>query len=297
MELCLGTVQLGMDYGILGGKKPSLDYAVRCLDYAVQNGITSIDTAAAYGTAEEVVGEFLRRKTVKREKLFISTKFLPNLLDEYKPEDYKKVIRDNLIKSLEVLHTDYIDAYMFHSARYAFRADMLEALYEVQKEGLARKVGVSVYEPEEALACFASPFVSFIQMPYSVFDHRMKTSGVLDSEKNGNCEVTTRSAFLQGLITMKEEQVPPFLERAKPIVKRINQISQETGYSKVELAIAYVKRETAISRLVFGVDSLEQLKEDILLFHKEIPKDLLEKLEKEFEGLETDIVMPSLWKK
>ena len=297
MELCIGTVQFGMDYGILGGKKPSLDYAVNCIDYAVENGITSIDTAAAYGTAEEVVGEFLRRKTVKREKLFISTKFLPNLLDEYKPEDYKKVIRDNLIKSLEVLHTDYIDAYMFHSARYAFQADMLEALYEVQKEGLARKVGVSVYEPEEALACFASPFVSFIQMPYSVFDHRMKASGVLDSEKKGNCEVTTRSAFLQGLITMKEEQVPPFLERAKPIVERINQISQETGYSKVELAIAYVKRETAISRLVFGVDSLEQLKEDILLFHKEIPKDLLEKLEKEFEGLETDIVMPSLWKK
>lgn len=297
MELCLGTVQFGMDYGILGKKKPCLYDAVECLTYAVQNGITAIDTAAAYGTAEEVVGEFILKRVAEREKLFISTKVLPNLLDECNSQDYKKVIRENLIRSLKTLHTDYVDAYMFHSARYAFHEDMLEALYEVQKEGLAKKVGVSVYEPEEARACFVSPYVSFIQAPYSVFDHRMKNSGIFNFNEKEKCEITIRSTFLQGLIIMTEEQVPPFLERAKPIVNRINQISHETGYSKVELAMAYVKREASISRLVFGVDSLEQLKEDILVFNKELPGDLLKRLEKEFEGLETDIVMPSLWKK
>lgn len=297
MDLCLGTVQFGMNYGILGKKKPDLDYAVNCLDYAVQNGITAIDTAAAYGTAEEMVGEFLRNKTIGREKLFISTKFLPNLLDDYDPKDYKKVIRENLVHSLGILHTDYVDAYMFHSARYAFRDDMLEALYEMQKEGLAKKVGVSVYEPEEASACFKSPYVSFMQAPYSVFDHRMKEAGILDSDKKGNCEITTRSAFIQGLIMMEEDQVPEFLYKARPIVRRIDRISRESGFSKVELAIAFVKREQNISKLVFGVDSLEQLKEDIMFFNKKLPEDLLEKLEKEFEGLEADIVMPSLWKK
>ena len=82
MELCLGTVQFGLDYGIIGQKKPPLEYAVNCLDYATQNGIAAIDTAAAYGNAEEVVGAFLKKKTVPRDKLFISTKLRPNSLDD-----------------------------------------------------------------------------------------------------------------------------------------------------------------------------------------------------------------------
>ena len=93
MQLCLGTVQFGLDYGITGQKKPPQEYAVECLDYATQNGILAIDTAAAYGTAEEVVGTFLAKKTIPRNKLFISTKLLPNILDECPPEDYKRVFR------------------------------------------------------------------------------------------------------------------------------------------------------------------------------------------------------------
>lgn len=49
MELCLGTVQLGMNYGIRGQKQPSIDESMRILDYATHNGITSLDTANAYG--------------------------------------------------------------------------------------------------------------------------------------------------------------------------------------------------------------------------------------------------------
>ena len=63
MKLCLGTVQFGLDYGIRGQKKPSVEDAIKILDYATQNGIDNIDTALAYGNAEEVVGEFLKRKT------------------------------------------------------------------------------------------------------------------------------------------------------------------------------------------------------------------------------------------
>ena len=51
MQLCLGTVQFGMDYGIRNQKQPTLEQAVEMLDYATQNGINHIDTANAYGTA------------------------------------------------------------------------------------------------------------------------------------------------------------------------------------------------------------------------------------------------------
>ena len=66
------------------------------------------------------------------------------------------MIRNNLKKSLSILHTDYVDTYYFHSSRYAFQPELLEALSVVQKEGLAKNVGVSVYYPDEAIACLCS---------------------------------------------------------------------------------------------------------------------------------------------
>lgn len=295
MQLCLGTVQFGMDYGIAGQKQPSLEDAIRCLDFATQNTIKAIDTAEAYGTAEEVVGEFLRRKTISRERLEISAKLLPNCLDGIKEEKYKEIIEKHLTASLKKLHTDYLDGYLLHSARYAFDDAILDALAMTVKKGYAKKVGVSVYESEEAHKCFDNPNVTFIQAPYSIFDHRMKDAGVF--ERQENVEVHTRSAFVQGLIMMDEHQVPPFLDEAKPILKKIDEIAKKTGYSRIELAMAYVKREQKISHLVFGVDSIEQLQEDMRLFENELPETLLNDLEKEFSGIKAEVVMPSLWKK
>ena len=297
VELCLGTVQFGQDYGIIGQKKPVLSDAVACLDFATQHGIRAIDTAEAYGTAQEVVGAFLAKRTVPRNSLRISTKFRPNVLDEVRPQDYEKVIEQHLTDSLRTLHTDYVDAYLFHSARYAFQPETLEALQVVMKKGLARCVGVSVYEPDEAMACLESPLVAFTQFPYSVFDHRMKDAGVFAKALQSGCTVDVRSAFIQGLILLDEAQVPEFLTEARPIITKLKKLSAQTGVSRVALAMAYVKREQAVSHLVFGVDSLDQLQEDIRLFREEIPMDVLAELDREFAGIKAEVVMPSLWKR
>lgn len=297
MQLCLGTVQFGMDYGIRNQKKPDLQDAVKYLDFATQNGIYAIDTATVYGTAEQVTGAFLKKRTVSREKLFISTKLLPNILDDVRTENYVAVIRENLQKSLQTLHLNYVDAYLLHSARYAHRPEILDALSEMKKEGLAVKVGVSVYEPDEAMRCIEHDGVGFIQAPYSIFDHRMKADGVLEKISDSGCELAARSAFIQGLVTMRSDDVPPFLAEAKPILEKLDKISDETGWSRIELAIGYVKYEQAISHLVFGIDSLEQLKADIMAFQKEMPHEMYREIEKQFEGIRADIVMPSLWKK
>lgn len=297
MELCLGTVQFGLDYGILNQKKPELSDAVSWMDYATQNGIRAIDTAKAYGTAEYVVGEFLKLKTVPRDQLFVSTKLMPNILDNVEECDYESFIEREIISQLRTLNTDYVDAYIYHSARYSFDRAKLEAIHTVVDKGFARKSGVSVYEPDEAIACYESGIVDFIQAPYSIFDHRMKIKKVIDHPLKGECELHTRSAFIQGLIVMEENQVPKYLEKAKPIVHKIKSLCEAEGISRTQLALQYVKRERGISHLVFGVDNLGQLQEDIRLFNEELPDDLLSRIGTEFDDIEADIVMPSLWKK
>lgn len=298
MELCLGTVQFGLDYGIKNQKKPSVEDSIKMLDYATQNGINTIDTAFAYGTAEDVVGEFLKRKTIGREKLFISSKFKPNDLDDVDEKDYVKVIKEHLETQLKRLNTDYLDAYMFHSSRYAFNDEILKALYEVKNEGKIKHYGVSVYYPNEAKKCIESPYVDFMQLPFSIFDQRMAKDGVFDlALKNGSTQIHSRSAFIQGLILMNENEVPPFLENAKPIVRKINELCKKHNISRISLAINFVKQYDAITHLVFGVDNLAQLKENIEIFNQDFPIEILKDISKEFENIDANIIMPSLWVK
>ena len=299
MELCLGSVQFGMDYGISGQKQPSVEQAVEMLDYAVQNGINTIDTANAYGTAEDVVGAFLCRQTVPRERLWIISKFRPNLLDEVKEDAYYAVMKENLTNTLERLGVDYLDTYLLHSARYVYNDAIIATLNRFKQEGYARKVGVSVYEVDEAKKCIERDNVDFMQLPYSVFDQRMKNSGLFDMAKKhgGATQIHSRSAFIQGLILMEENQVPDFLAKARPIVRKISELCRKYEISRITLAMNYVKQEASISHLVFGVDNIEQLKEDIRIFQEDIDRDVIRDISREFSDIEADIVMPSLWKR
>ena len=297
MQLCLGTVQFGMDYGVFNQPKKDPDYCIECLDYAAQNGINAIDTAAAYGIAEKITGDFLARKTVPREQLFISTKALPNLLDDCEESSYNRVIQNNIEKSLKTLHTDYVDVYFLHSSRYAFIPEILEALHTVKEKGLARNVGVSVYDPDEACACCASPFVNYLQIPYSIFDHRMKESKIFDKADFSECNIDVRTVFVKGLIRLKEAEVPEHLAKAKPILKKLDRLCKDTGFSRIDLAMGYIKREKQVNHLVFGIRTLEQLKEDMASFQKDRPESVFEAIDKEFSEIEADLVVPSLWKK
>ena len=299
MELCLGTVQFGMDYGISGQKQPSVEQAVEMLDYAVQNDINTIDTANAYGTAEDVVGAFLRKKTVLREKLWIISKFRPNLLDDVKEEQYYAVMKENLLHTLERLGVDYLDTYLLHSARYVYNDAIIDTLNRLKAEGYAKKVGVSVYEIDEAKKCIERDNVDFMQLPYSVFDQRMKGGGIFDLAKryDGATQIHSRSAFIQGLILMEENQVPDFLAKARPIVRKISELCRKYEISRIALAMNYVKQESSISHLVFGVDNINQLREDIRVFQQDLDEDVISAISDEFCTVEADIVMPSLWKR
>lgn len=295
MRLCIGTVQFGMDYGVAHTKALELRDAVDCLDYAVQNGVSAIDTSPAYGYAESIVGEFIKKKTVARDALFISDKLYPELRDDLTPKARAGEISRRVETSLKTLNTDYFDAYMYHTSTYAFRPELLEALFEIKRQGRARSVGVSVYEPLEALACRESDFVDFMQAPYSAFDRRMKNAGAFDSR--GKMTIHARSAFVQGLLFMKEDELPPYLAGAAPFIKRYSELCRDYRVSEAALAMGYVKREEAISAIVFGAIDREQIRNNINDFAAELPDSLIEIVEREFRGMDEELYVPTRWKK
>ncbi len=297
MKLCLGTVQFGMDYGILGQKQPPLEQSLQIIEYATKNNIKTIDTANAYGTAENIIGEFVKRKITARRDLEIISKLKPNILDDVIAENYYSVIKENLIDSLNKLNTDYLDGYLLHSSRYVYNDEILYVLSRIKKEGYVKNIGVSVYYPDEAKKGLSSNIIDIIQMPYSIFDQRMKDEGIFLSLDEKAVKLHIRSMFLKGLILTDEAQVPDYLLDAKPVLKKLDSICKKNNISKISLAMAFVKLQQNIDRLVFGVDNLGQLKENISLFENPIDSSVVLDIAKEFDNLNTTIIIPSLWSK
>lgn len=298
MELCLGTVQFGMDYGIGGKKKPSLADSIGMLDYAVQNGITAIDTANAYGEAEDVVGAYFEKNRSVRRQVRLISKCRPNLLDDISEDQYYSLMKSNLEESFRRLHTDYLDGYLLHSARYVYYDAAVEALVRLKTEGYVKAVGVSVYEVDEARTGILRNDLDFLQLPYSVLDQRMLRSGVFAMAEERGFPLHSRSALIQGLVLMEPDKVPPFLrDKAAPILKTADSVCKETGLTRIQMALGFVKRQKAISHLVFGVRNLAQMKEDISVFQQDLPNDVIRELESRFSDIPADIVMPSLWKR
>lgn len=296
-RLCIGTVQFGMDYGVQGGTRPAVEDAVRMLDYATQNGVDAIDTAAAYGTAEDVVGEFLSRKTLPRDAVQVISKFGTNIFEGASAAGYAERLRAAAEKSLKRIRSEYLDAYICHVPTAAGDSAIIEAMAALKESGLARHVGFSVYDPDQTLACLEADVVDFVQAPFSFLDRRMETSGALAAAGAKGVDLHTRSAFVQGLMLMDAEKIPERLAATRPVIGDLEAACAEAGLSRRALALAFVKANPNVSHLVFGVDNIEQLKEIVADFGRPVDSGAVKSLADKFSAVDPAIFLPNNWKK
>ena len=294
MELCLGTVQLGLDYGIEGGKKPCFDGAVRRLEYAFELGIRAYDTAETYGCAEEVLGKFISQNRKKAGELRIFSKMDSVAFDSPDQERWKTEIEKHLDETLTKLQIDHIDTFLLHNAKRAYSTELLEILAEIQKTGKVIHTGVSVYEVDEALACKDLKAVNYIQMPFGLLDQRMKNAGLFN--KRNDLKIAVRSIFTQGLLFMEESRIPNSLEGIKPYIKVLDELCKKWGYSAYEIAVGYVKSNQSIDYLVFGTDTGQQIEEMVKVYEKvNLSSELVLELETYFSNIDKKLVVPTYW--
>ena len=293
MKLCLGTVQFGLDYGIAGASKPSMEDAIDTLNLAYEKGIRDLDTACAYGTAEEVVGEFLKRLGDKSQDIKLTTKSKPNCLQGIDKANYFEVFCNNLDESLKRLGLNSIDCFMIHTAEYVFNKDAIEALVKLKDTGKVNKVGISVYTPEQAMEALKYKGIDNIQLPYNIADNRLELCGFFD---NNNKNIYCRSAFLQGLLLMDSEKIPDKFVKMKKMMKEIEAFCKEEKISKIDLCLSYLNNNVNVAYMVFGVDNKQQLAE-ILNSNFMIDKELTTKARKIFKDIDEFTLNPSLWNK
>jgi len=295
MELCLGTVQFGIQYGIQANTRPNKQTAFEIMSYALAHGIHWFDTAAAYGTAEEILGDYIKENPFQARNMYIVSKLDSHALTDIPVAKRKEVIRKNIQERLKRLHRQQIDGYIFHDASLIFDADAVDALDCVRQEGFAKSIGVSIYTPQEAMQALTYPQINIIQIPYNVFDHRLDHCGFFEAAQKKNVRIFARSSLLQGLAVMKPEYLPEHMKFAGPFLAEFHRICEGAAVSPLQAAISFASHHPGIDYLLFGVDSREQMSEYLSCVSKALPHEVEEAFNTAFRTIPEKLVNPSRW--
>lgn len=295
-DMCLGTVQFGMKYGVnntLG--QPTHEQSFEMLNTAVEHGVNTIDTARAYGEAEVILGEYFSSiNPSAKSRVKVISKLRPNCVNE--DDNAYDVVMAECESSLERIHIEKLDGYLLHTSEYIYREDILKALSELKKQGIVDNIGVSIYDIKEGDAAIRTGIVDYIQLPFSVLDQRGSKSDFIRRAKSSGIKIFTRSAFLQGLFMMEKERIPEHLHKAFPYLDVFNNAIEKYEVDKVTALLQFVKQEEGIDYLVWGVDTKQQLEEDIDKFNNGfVPKKLITELKEKIGHVEEGIIFPSLW--
>ena len=284
-KLILGTVQLGVNYGInnLEGK-PSLDKSFNILNIAFENGIKTLDTAEAYGSAHEVIGLFHSKNPTKKFKVI--TKF-PKLIN-YDIVD--KV--DSYLKDLKINH---LETLMFHSFdSYQNNINNLDILKNLKSNNKINTFGVSVYTNDEIEKVILNQDIDIIQLPFNLLDNINYRGDILHKAKIKGKIIHTRSSFLQGLFFKDFNNKMHIVKKLKKQLEILKQIRMESNCSVEELALGYCVGQNNIDNVIIGIDSTFQLINNIKASNFHITENILKKINN-INVKDLNLLNPSLW--
>jgi len=267
LKLCLGTVQFGLGYGAAsGGAHVDRSTAEQIVDVAINGGITTFDTAPAYGCSEERLGQCFDAVSVDRNELEIVSKTRPQLRDV---DDVSACIWQDAERSLQRLGIGQLAALLVHDvndlSRSCGRRDqIIVTLEDLRRQGLVKTVGVSAYGADDLLTLERVWEFGAVQVPASILDQRLINDGTIERLKHRGIVVYLRSVFLQGVALLEPDQLPPHLARLGPAVARLSDKQCNGGHaSALESCLGYVQNAVNAHFAVVGAHTPAHLKQTV----------------------------------
>ena len=288
-KLCLGTVQFGLNYGIKNElhRQPNEQESFAVLKAAIASGIQYLDTASVYGNAEEILGNF----NISNYGVKVISKLRPGI-----SVDIVATVQREVRKSLQRLRMKTVDGYLLHAAQDFYCPDIIKGLQISKEKNLIKNIGVSVYEPRDALNVVKSGVMDYIQVPYNVFDQRLNETDFFELAEKNRVKVFARSSFLQGLLLMDIADVPQNLQQSIPYLVKFNNIIQQYGFSCGEAALLFACAHKGINKVLIGVETKEQLQNNISSFQRQNDFELCYKeLLGNFTNIDKKIISPNKW--
>ena len=272
-KIGLGTVQFGLDYGISNQNGKVKDVS-EILEFCKESGVDTIDTASAYGDAEERLG-----------KCDLSSF---KIVSKFTPSKSKDEFNNQFTRSLNDLNQKKIYGYLAHKPlELLSNAWEWSSLQDLKSRSLVSKIGYSLNHPDELKKLLSNKLIpDIVQVPFNYFDKRFEI--YFKELKQLNVEIHCRSIFLQGLFFMDPDKLPDHFKEIKHYLKALQEIE---NFPK-EL-IHFVSNNPAIDKIIIGTESVEQLRKNFELYFSSISEKKLPTI----PTFDDELLMPMKWPK
>ena len=297
-EAALGTMTFGQERG-WGAPK---DESRKVYDAFREAGGNFIDTANIYtnGTSESFLGEFLEGH---RDSVVLATKY-SNAAPGNDPNaagNHRKSMMQAVEASLNRLRTDYIDLYWVHIWDAITPVEeVMRGLDDLVRQGKVLYVGISDVPAwwiaqANTLADLRgwSRFVG-LQIPYNLIERTVERE-LIPMAKALDIGVTAWSPLSNGVLTgkyhghggselgrMNSETMKTFMpeqQRATRIVAAVKIVSEQTGCSMAQVALAWLRYRPVPVIPIIGARKLTQLQDNLASFDLELSAEHLKSLE------------------
>jgi aryl-alcohol dehydrogenase-like predicted oxidoreductase len=276
-DTALGTMNFG------GWGNTDRAEIIRMIHRAIDAGIDFIDTADVYanGETEQIVGEALQGR---RDQVVLATKFgLPNAQDPNRQGASPRWIRRAIEASLRRLHTDHIDLYQLH--RYDWNTGLdetLGALSDLQRAGLIRAFGHSSFPAEKIVeaqwVAERRGHARFLtEQPRYSLVNRAVEAAVLPTAQRYDLGVLSYGPLANGWLSGRDlaenqraklspaifDTTNPANARRAEMVDALTKVAEQAGISLPHMATAFVRAHPAITSVIIGPRTPQQL-EDLI---------------------------------
>ena len=269
--------------------------AIDAIHASYHLGVTSIDTAPAYGQglSEEIVGEAikgldrskveiltkfgLRWDTTKGDFFFTSTDNMGRPINMHKYAAVKAVIRE-CEESLTRLGTDYIDLYQIHwPDKTTPVSETMEALNRLLEQGKIRAAGVSNYPVQslqEACKCLT---LASNQVPYSMLNRSIEKD-IVPYTLRKKIAIIAYSPLQRGILTGKIKPGQLFnegdsrqgniyytdenIEKINSFLDKIKPVAESKKVSLGQLVIRWTLDQPGITIVLAGARNRKQAEEN-----------------------------------
>ncbi|MCL2533429.1 MAG: aldo/keto reductase [Nocardiaceae bacterium] len=296
-EFALGAMNFG-DFGSSGN--PDHTSSVDIIHAALDAGINLIDTADVYsgGESEVIVGEALKGR---REEVVLATKFgLPMSTDANHAGGSARWIKRAVEDSLRRLDTDYIDLYQMHRPDYTTDLDeTLSALSDLVHAGKVRAIGSSTFPAERTVeaqwAAEKGGHRRFLteQPRYSILSRTIEAAVLPTAQRYGMGVLTYAplsggwlsgsdpTARVRARIAATEFDLSVPANQAKvAAVRELGAVARDAGMPLMHLALAFVRSHPAVTSVLIGPRTREQLDGLLAAADAEIGDDILDRIDK-----------------
>lgn len=290
-KIALGTAQFGGAYGINNGFGIPPEVQIHgILRKAIDVGIRSFDTAAAYGNCEHLLGTVVQ-KFVSPSEVRITTK--------------GTVLGEGIVSTVEAsmsrLCVPCLDSWLLHCEGEldSWDSKTWAGARKLTESGKVRSFGVSAYQPAAAVRGLKEIGLETVQFPGSPMDRRFFRHQELSELLRNGKQATVRSIYLQGLCLVSQDAKIDHIPYAREAVTKLDGFCRAHGLQRDAFCLQYVlcRIQGLNANIVVGLETIDQLERNIsILQSAPLPVEICDEWDAVWPDDHETLVLPYLWK-